>query len=93
VGDSEPGSQGGDDLSEAGGGMGRPLHQQIRFDVDRQVTHVSLLESSGNASRRQVKPPVDAPPADATHDVSCGGLMSCLLSASTAWWLWWWCHV
>ena len=44
--------------------MGRPLHQQIGFDVARQVTHVPLSELSDNTCRRQVKPPVNVLPAD-----------------------------
>ena len=44
--------------------MGRPLHQQIGFDLARQVTHVPLSKLSDNTCRRQVKPPVDVLSAD-----------------------------
>ena len=44
--------------------MGRPLHQQIGFDLARQVTDVPLSKLSDNTCRRQVKPPVDVLPAD-----------------------------
>ena len=52
MGDSKSGSRGSDGLFEAGGGMGRPLYQQIGFDAPRQVTHVPLSESSGSACHR-----------------------------------------
>ena len=64
--------------------MGRPLHQQIGFDVARQVTHVPLSELSDNTCRRQVKPPVDVLPADVTHGVLCGDVKSCLPSTGDA---------
>ena len=60
---------------------------QIGFDSARQVTHVPLSELSGSACRWQVKPPVDALPADATHDVLYGDVKSCLLPAGDARWL------
>ena len=77
----------------AGGGMGRPRHQQTGFDAASQRTHVTLSEMSSNICHRLVKPPADAPPADATHDASCGGVKSCLLPACVAWWMWQRCHV
>ena len=73
--------------------MGRPLHQQTGFDAAQQVTHEPLSELSGGACRRQVKPPVDVLPADATHDVLYGDVKSCLLPAGDARWLWRRCHV
>ena len=50
----EAGSCGADGFYEAGGGMGRPLHQQIGFDAAWRVTHVSLLEASWHACHQQV---------------------------------------
>ena len=73
--------------------MGSPLHQQIGSNVARQVIHLPLLELSGGVCCRQVKPPVDVLPADATHIILYGDVKSCLLPASDARWLWWRCHV
>ena len=73
--------------------MRRPFHQQIGFDAARQVTHVPLSELSGGAYRWQVKPPVDALSADATHGVLYGDVKSCLLPAGDARRLWRRCQV